>query len=64
MFIYVLIFLMLIPEISEEEAEDLLQDAIHEKFAVFGDVCVIQMNLLQWIAYYLFFFYEQGFNEL
>ncbi|KAK2432205.1 hypothetical protein QL285_030338 [Trifolium repens] len=28
---------MLIPEISEEEAEDLLQDAIHEKFAVFGD---------------------------
>ncbi|RHN54155.1 hypothetical protein MtrunA17_Chr5g0403611 [Medicago truncatula] len=24
-------------EISEEEAEDLLQDAIHEKFAVFGD---------------------------
>jgi len=55
---------MLIPEISEEEAEDLLQDAIHEKFAVFGDVCVIQMNLLQWIAYYLFFFYEQGFNEL
>lgn len=24
-------------EISEEEAEDLLQDAIHEKFSVFGD---------------------------
>lgn len=26
-------------EISEEEAEDRLQDAIQEKFAVFGDVC-------------------------
>lgn len=26
------------PEISEDEAEDRLQDAIQEKFAVFGDV--------------------------
>ena len=26
-------------EISEDEAEDRLQDAIQEKFAVFGDVC-------------------------
>lgn len=43
---------MLIPEISEEEAENLLQDAIHEKFAVFGDVCFICM-ILQCIAYYI-----------
>jgi len=34
-------FSLLIAEISEEEAEDRLQDAIQEKFAVFGDVCVI-----------------------
>ena len=30
---------MLFAEISEDEAEDRLQDAIQEKFAVFGDVC-------------------------
>jgi hypothetical protein len=28
-------------EISEDEAEDRLQDAIQEKFAVFGDVCAL-----------------------
>jgi len=28
-------------EISEDEAEDRLQDAIQEKFAVFGDVCTL-----------------------
>lgn len=32
---------LLIAEISEEEAEDRLQDAIQEKFAVFGDVCIM-----------------------
>jgi hypothetical protein len=26
-------------ELSEDEAEDRLQDAIQEKFAIFGDVC-------------------------
>jgi len=32
-------FALPIAEISEEEAEDRLQDAIQEKFSVFGDVC-------------------------
>lgn len=31
-------------EISEDEAEDRLQDAIQEKFAVFGDVCVLRLK--------------------
>lgn len=37
----VFFFFGLWPEISEDEAEDRLQDAIQEKFAVFGDVCDI-----------------------
>lgn len=28
------------PEISEDEAEDRLQEAIQEKFAVLGEVCI------------------------
>lgn len=32
--------LIIYPEISEDEAEDRLQEAIQEKFAVFGDVCL------------------------
>lgn len=32
-------------EISEDEAEDRLQEAIQEKFAVFGDVCASGENL-------------------
>lgn len=37
--VWFFLFLGFWPEISEDEAEDRLQDAIQEKFAVFGDVC-------------------------
>lgn len=32
------------PELSEDEAEDRLQEAIQEKFAVFGEVCLNLLN--------------------
>lgn len=44
LFFYVCLLIVLslwISEISEEEAEDHLQEAIQEKFAAFGDVCFI-----------------------
>ncbi|XP_062110464.1 uncharacterized protein LOC133822220 [Humulus lupulus] len=34
-----------VSELTEDEAEDRLQDAIQEKFAVFGDVCAFDDNL-------------------
>ena len=40
------------PEISEDEAEDRLQEAIQEKFAVFGDVCAVKRSFT--LAYYPF----------
>lgn len=34
------------PEISEDEAEDRLQEAIQEKFAVFGEVCMVFLQYI------------------
>lgn len=43
--LHLLLFLLWQVEISEDEAEDRLQDAIQEKFAVFGDVCLLYMHV-------------------
>lgn len=45
-------------EISEDEAEDRLQDAIQEKFAIFGDVCASSENKY----YFTFWIWVVAFN--
>ena len=44
------------PEISEDEAEERLQEAIQEKFSVFGDVRTINQTSSDSPCQFLLFF--------
>lgn len=50
--------MLLHAEISEDEAEDRLQDAIQEKFAIFGDVrALVKISSVSHFGFDLSFFY-------